>query len=92
MRCKSRRCRGIVKQTFGCPISVWKEMMDMHFPNTAWLCLRRDAFEQLYEYKMRHGIPTWEQAIARALAAEGKGGGRGMNFAAVEKIAAAILV
>lgn len=57
---------------FRLPISVWKEMMDMYFPNTAWLCLRRDAFEQLYEYKMRHGLPTWEQAITRALAAEEK--------------------
>jgi uncharacterized protein DUF6084 len=55
---------------FRLPISVWKEMMDMYFPNTAWLCLQRDAFEQLYEYKMRHGLPTWEQAIARALATE----------------------
>jgi hypothetical protein len=55
---------------FRLPISIWKEMMDLHFPNTAWLCLQRDAFEQLYEYKMRHGIPTWEQAIVRALAAE----------------------
>jgi hypothetical protein len=54
---------------FRLPISTWKEMMDLHFPNTAWLCLQRDVFEQLYEYKMRHGIPTWEQAIARALAA-----------------------
>jgi Family of unknown function (DUF6084) len=55
---------------FPLPISIWKQMMDLHFPNTAWLCLQRDAFEQLYEYKMRHGLPTWEQAIARALAAE----------------------
>jgi hypothetical protein len=55
---------------FRLPVSIWKEMMNLHFPNTAWLCLQRDAFEQLYEYKMRHGIPTWEQAIARALAAE----------------------
>lgn len=55
---------------FRLPVSVWKEMMDMYFPNTAWLCLRRDSFEQLYEYKMRHGLPTWEQAIAKALAAE----------------------
>lgn len=55
---------------FRLPVAVWKEMMDMHFPNTAWLCLRRDAFEKLYEYKMRHGIPTWEQAIERALMAE----------------------
>src|ERR1700733_7661515 len=55
---------------FRLPVSIWKEMMDLHFPNTAWLCLQRDAFEQLYEYKMRHGLPTWERAIARALAAE----------------------
>jgi Family of unknown function (DUF6084) len=53
---------------FRLPVSVWKQMMDMHFPNTAWLCLHRDAFEQLYQYKMRHGLPTWEQAIERALA------------------------
>jgi hypothetical protein len=57
---------------FRLPISVWKKMMDAYFPNTAWLCLRRDAFEQLYEYKVRHGLPTWEQAIARALAPEEK--------------------
>ena len=55
---------------FRLPVSVWKEMMDMHFPNVAWLCLRREAFEQLYEYKMRHGLPTWEQAITRALSEE----------------------
>jgi hypothetical protein len=54
---------------FRLPVTVWKEMMEMHYPNSAWLCLRRDTFEQLYGYKMRHGIPTWEQAIERALAA-----------------------
>ena len=64
------RCPGTAKPTSACPVSVWKEMMEMHFPNTAWLCLQRDVFEQLYEYKVRHGIPTWEQAIRRALAAE----------------------
>jgi Family of unknown function (DUF6084) len=52
------------------PVSVWKDMMEMHHPNSAWLCLRRDTFEQLYNYKVRHGLPTWEQAIDRALASE----------------------
>ena len=51
------------------PVSVWKEMMDMHHPNSAWLCLERATFERLYEYKMRRGLPTWEQAIAAMLAA-----------------------
>jgi hypothetical protein len=57
---------------FRLPVSVWKKMMDAYFPNTAWLCLHREAFNRLYEYKVRHGIPTWEQAIERALATEDK--------------------
>jgi hypothetical protein len=56
--------------SFRLPVSIWKEMMEMHHPNSAWLCLRRDTFEQLYNYKVRHGLPTWEQAIAKALAGE----------------------
>jgi len=35
----------------------------MYYPNIAWLCLRRDVFDRLYQYKMRRGIPTWEQAV-----------------------------
>jgi Family of unknown function (DUF6084) len=58
------------ESSYRLPVSVWKEMMEMHHPNSAWLCLRRDAFEQLFNYKVRHGLPTWEQAIAKALAAE----------------------
>lgn len=54
------------------PVRVWKEMMDHYYPNSAWLCLRRDAFDQLYRYKIRHSLPSWEQAIERLLAAEGE--------------------
>ena len=45
------------------PVSVWREMMDIYYPNSAWLCLRRDVFEKLSQYKMDRGIPTWEQAL-----------------------------
>lgn len=49
------------------PVRVWKEMMDQHYPNTAWLCLQRDAFDRLAEYKARHNLGSWEQALERAL-------------------------
>jgi hypothetical protein len=49
------------------PVSTWKQMMDNYFPNTAWLCLRREVFDQLYEFKSRHGLPTWEQAVEKML-------------------------
>jgi hypothetical protein len=45
-------------------------MMDEYYPNSAWLSLRRDAFERLYEFKVRNGLPTWEQALERLLAAQ----------------------
>lgn len=55
---------------FSLPLRVWREMMDSYYPNTAWLCLRRDLFERIYDYKVRHGIPTWEQALERIMQAD----------------------
>lgn len=49
------------------PVRVWKEMMDLYYRDTAWLCVGRDSFERLREYKARHGFPTWEQAFERLL-------------------------
>ena len=51
------------------PVRVWREMMDHYYPNSAWLCLRRDVFDRLYQHKMRRGIPTWEQTIESLLPA-----------------------
>ena len=49
------------------PVKVWKDLMDVYYPNSAWLALQRDTFEKLYQFKMREGIPTWEEALERAL-------------------------
>jgi hypothetical protein len=51
------------------PVKTWKDLMDAHYPNSAWLSLRRDTFEKLQQYKTREGIPTWEEALERALQA-----------------------
>lgn len=51
------------------PVKAWKDLMDVHYPNSAWLSLRRDTFEKLQQFKMREGIPTWEEALERALKA-----------------------
>ncbi len=55
---------------FRLPVSVWREMMEHYYPNSAWLILRRDAFERLQKYKMQRGIPTFEQALEKLLLAE----------------------
>jgi hypothetical protein len=55
---------------FKLPVKVWRDMMDSYYPNCVWLSLRRDVFERLYQYKIQHGIPTWEQALEKVLPVE----------------------
>jgi hypothetical protein len=55
--------------TFRLPVRVWKQMMEIYYPNTAWLNLRQDTFDALYQYKSRRGLLSWEAAIEKLLAA-----------------------
>jgi len=52
---------------YALPAGIWRECIDLHQPNTAWLPLRRDNFERLYDFKVRHGLATFDQAIERML-------------------------
>jgi Family of unknown function (DUF6084) len=54
------------------PVALWKEVMDTHFPNSAWIRLPKDVFDQLYQYKIAHGLITWEDALVRLLRASGE--------------------
>ncbi|MGQ0793281.1 MAG: DUF6084 family protein [Deltaproteobacteria bacterium] len=58
---------------FRLPVRVWKEMMDIYYPNSAWLTVQRDAFDRLYRYKMRRGLPTWERVIETLVPEDGAG-------------------
>lgn len=49
------------------PVGVWKEMMDLYYPNSAWLNIQKDVFERLRDYKMKNSIPNWEQTFERLL-------------------------
>lgn len=55
---------------FRLPVKVWRDMMESYYPNSAWLCLHKDAFDRLHQYKVRHGIPTWEEAIETLIPVE----------------------
>jgi Family of unknown function (DUF6084) len=49
------------------PLKVWRDVINHYYPNSAWLYLRRDVFDRLYQYKVRNGIPTWEQVLEHVL-------------------------
>jgi hypothetical protein len=53
---------------FRLDLKVWKDLMDAYYPNSAWLSIRRDVFEDLHRFKIERGIPTWEQAFETLLA------------------------
>ena len=55
---------------FRMPAGTWHEMMELYYPNSAWLSLRRDVFERLYQYKAQNTVPTWEEAIENLLAGQ----------------------
>jgi hypothetical protein len=56
--------------SFRLPAHTWRELMDVFYPNSAWLCLRQDVFEALERYRSGQGLPTTEQALERLLAGE----------------------
>jgi hypothetical protein len=54
------------------PVAVWREMIERYYPNTAWIRMHKDVFDQLYHYKATHGLPTWEQVFTQLLQASGE--------------------
>ncbi|MGW0901653.1 DUF6084 family protein, partial [Streptomyces goshikiensis] len=48
------------------PASVWKEMMEQHFPGCGWLKLPTDTMDELLAFRSRHALASWE-ATVRAL-------------------------
>ena len=62
-----------LEATYRLPVQAWRDMMDLYYPNTAWLCLRKDIFERLRRYRSELGLATWEAALESLLQeAEGK--------------------
>ena len=54
---------------FRMPVATWRELMDHHYPKTAWVTLHRDVFDRLYAYRRAHGLTTWEETVEALLPA-----------------------
>ena len=76
--------------TFRLPAATWQELMDLYYPNSAWLCLRRDVFDRLSPLQKPAGVADLG-AGAGTVAGCGRGGGDTMNRALVDRIADAVL-
>jgi hypothetical protein len=55
------------------PVSVWREAIDVHFPNSAWIKMTRHTLDDLQRFKTREALPTWDATIAALLERSAQG-------------------
>jgi hypothetical protein len=56
------------ESTFRVPVKTWRELMDRHYPNTAFLTLQRDTLDRLYAFRRARGLTGWDETIGALLA------------------------
>ena len=54
------------------PVATWRALIQRYYPNSAWIRLRKDVFDQLYRYKTTHGLPTWDEVFLQLLQTNGE--------------------
>ncbi|HEX5117776.1 MAG TPA: DUF6084 family protein [Pseudonocardiaceae bacterium] len=54
--------------SYGLPVAVWRETIDTHFPDSAWIPVRRDTLDALRRFKSRAALPTWDSVVTALLA------------------------
>jgi hypothetical protein len=56
------------------PVTLWRDMMDLYFPNSGWLRLRRETLDGLHRYKTGRALLSWDETIEQLLKQAGEDG------------------
>ena len=56
------------------PVALWRDMMDLYFPNSGWLRLRRETLDALHRYKTDRALLSWDETLERLLKEAGEEG------------------
>jgi hypothetical protein len=62
---------------FRLPVSTWREAVDAHFPDSAWIKMSLRTLDDLQRFKTSQALPTWDATIAALLAMADRGTERG---------------
>ncbi len=52
------------ESSFPLPVKLWRDLMNAYYPDSAWLRLRRDVFDELHAFKGREVLTTWDETIS----------------------------
>jgi len=58
--------------TYRLPVKVWRDVMDIYFPNSGWLRVDRDTIDALTRFKAKRALPTWDHTVAQLLKEAGE--------------------
>jgi hypothetical protein len=50
------------------PVATWREAIDAHFPNAAWIKMSTQTLDELQAFKNRRALPTWDATLQALLA------------------------
>jgi len=62
----------VQQASYRLPVSVWREAIDVHFPNSAWIRMSLQTLDELQRFKTREALPTWDATLAALLARGGE--------------------
>lgn len=54
---------------YNVPVSVWRDLIQQHYPNTGWVRLDHDTVNALADYRSARGLVGFDDAITSLLAA-----------------------
>lgn len=49
------------------PVSEWRRLMDLYFPNSGWLRMSQETIEALARFRSARALPSWDQTFAALL-------------------------
>lgn len=52
---------------FRLPLQVWREAIDAHFPDSAWIKVSTSLLDELLAFKSRNTLPTWDATLTALL-------------------------
>jgi hypothetical protein len=55
------------------PVSVWQDVVSLHFPDSAWLRCSRETLDALSAFKSERALPTWDATLTALLAQAAEG-------------------
>jgi hypothetical protein len=61
---------------FRLPVSTWREAVDVHFPDSAWIKMSLRTLDDLQRFKTSQALPTWDATVAALLATADRETGR----------------